>query len=132
MFPNITVGAPGTQGAGVFGIHGMGVSTPRAAAVAAATVGLAGDMHMPNGMMFIIGTWSMMLASGTWSVNVLFTGSTTSELGAMPKVHIMLAPMQTCIAIRMPPADWPFSILPNRAWRQAPILLADAATCGIS
>jgi hypothetical protein len=50
-------------------------------------------------MMFVIGTWSMMLASGTWSVNVLFTGSTTSELGAMPKVHIIDDPMQTCIAI---------------------------------
>ena len=40
-----------------------------------------------------------MLASGTWLVNVLFTGSTTSELGAMPNVHIIEAPIQTCIAI---------------------------------
>ena len=50
-----TVGAPGTQGAGVFGMHGMGVSTPMAAAVAAATCGLAGLVHIPNGMMFIMG-----------------------------------------------------------------------------
>jgi hypothetical protein len=56
MFAIIAVGAPGTQGAGVFGMHGIGVSTPRAAAVAAATVGLAGELHMPKGMIFSIGT----------------------------------------------------------------------------
>ena len=50
-----TVGAPGTHGAGVAGMHGMGVSTPNAAVVAVATVGLAMELHMPNGMMFIIG-----------------------------------------------------------------------------
>ena len=48
--------APGTHGAEVAGMHGMGVNTPIAAAVAAATAGFAGDMHMPNGMMFAIGT----------------------------------------------------------------------------
>lgn len=52
----MTVGAPGTQGAGVAGTQGIGVSTPIAAAVAAATVGLDGDWHMPNGGMFIMGT----------------------------------------------------------------------------
>jgi len=50
-----TVGAPGTQGAGVFGTQGIGVSTPKAAAVAAATVGLAGQVHIPNGGMFVMG-----------------------------------------------------------------------------
>ena len=51
----ITVAAPGTQGAEVAGMHGMGVNTPSAAAVAAATVGFAGEEHMPNGMMLVIG-----------------------------------------------------------------------------
>lgn len=55
ILPSRTVGAPGTQGETVAGIQGMGVNTPMAAAVAAATIGLAGDMHMPNGMMFTIG-----------------------------------------------------------------------------
>jgi hypothetical protein len=76
-------------------MQGIGVSTPSAAAVAAATSGLAGDMHMPNGMIFIIGMWSMMLASGTMLVITLFVGNTTSELGAIPMVHIIIAPMQT-------------------------------------
>jgi hypothetical protein len=53
--PTIVFIAPGIQGAEVTGIHGMGVSTPIAAAVAAATWGLAMDMHMPKGAMFTIG-----------------------------------------------------------------------------
>jgi hypothetical protein len=55
MSPSITVGAPGTQAETVAGIHGIGVSTPIAAAVAAATIGFAGDMHIPNGMMLTSG-----------------------------------------------------------------------------
>lgn len=64
-FPSSTVGAPATHGAGVFGMHGIGVRTPKAAAVADATVGFAIDMHIPNGMILTIGMWSMMFASGT-------------------------------------------------------------------
>ena len=41
MLPIRTVGAPGAHGAGIVGTHGIGVSTPSAAAVAAATVGFA-------------------------------------------------------------------------------------------
>ena len=40
-----------------------------------------------------------MLASGTSSVMTRLMGRTTSELGAMPMVHIMVAPIQTCIGI---------------------------------
>jgi hypothetical protein len=80
-------------------MHGIGVRTPIAAAVAAATIGFAGDMHMPNGMIFTMGMLSMMFASGTSSVMTILVGSTTSELGAIPMVHIMVAPMQTCIGI---------------------------------
>ena len=55
MFARTTVGAPATHGAGITGRQGMGVSTPRAAAVAAATVGFAIELHIPNGMMLTIG-----------------------------------------------------------------------------
>jgi hypothetical protein len=36
-------------------MHGMGVKTPKAAAVAAATVGLAKDEHIPKGGTLTIG-----------------------------------------------------------------------------
>jgi len=52
----MTVGAPGTQGAGVLGMHGIGVSAPIAADVAAATVGFASDVHIPNGRILTIAT----------------------------------------------------------------------------
>jgi hypothetical protein len=43
LFFIITLAEPGAQGAVVNGIHGIGVSTPDAAAVAEATVGFAID-----------------------------------------------------------------------------------------
>ena len=47
-----------------------------------------------------------MLASGISFVNVRLsvgaTGITTSELGAIPKVHSISAPMHTCIGIGNP------------------------------
>jgi hypothetical protein len=95
-FAKSTVAAPGTHGDGVIGMQGIGVSTPSAAAVAAATVGLAGDMHIPKGMMLTIGMLSMMLASGISLVKTMLVGNTTRELGAIPIVHIIIAPMQTC------------------------------------
>ncbi len=51
-----TIGAPGAHGAEVAGTQGIGVSTPSAAAVAAATVGFAREEHIPKGMMFFMGT----------------------------------------------------------------------------
>ncbi len=55
LLPMSTVGAPGNQGATVFGMQGMGVNTPNAAAVAAATVGLATLVQAPKGIIFTNG-----------------------------------------------------------------------------
>ena len=96
MLPMMTVAAPGTHGEEVAGMQGMGVSTPSAADVAAATVGFASDMHIPNVGMFTMGLWSMMLAAGGPPHIVLLVGRTTSELGAAPKLHIKTAPATTC------------------------------------
>ncbi len=62
--PIKTVGDPGSHGAGVLGIHGVGVSTPNAAVVAAATDGLAGERHMPKGRIFNIALLSKTFAQG--------------------------------------------------------------------
>jgi hypothetical protein len=91
----MTVGEPGTQGAAVTGTHGIGVKTPNAAAVAAATVGLAIDMHMPNVGMFFMGTKSMIVAAGRLPAVVIFSGVMISALGAMPNVHIIIALLAT-------------------------------------
>src|SRR6476660_5519805 len=77
----ITVGDPGAHGDVVFGMQGMGVKTPRAAAVAAATAGFAGDMHMPNGAILAIGIWSMIFASGICPVATRPTGRTVRVAG---------------------------------------------------
>lgn len=90
--PNITVEAPGAQGAAVTGTQGMGVNTPEAAAVAEATVGLEGEEHIPNGGMFTVGLLSMMLAAGVPPTLVLLAGNTLSALGAAPKVQAIMLP----------------------------------------
>ena len=60
----VTVGAPGVHGEPVIGTQGMGVSTPNAAAVAAATVGLDGDWQSPKEGMCTMGITSKMVAAG--------------------------------------------------------------------
>jgi hypothetical protein len=50
--------------------------------------------------MFTRGTWSMMFASGICTVETRLTGRTTRLLGATPKLHCIIAPEQTCIAIQ--------------------------------
>ena len=95
MLPIKTVGEPGAHGAGVTGTHGMGVRTPRAAAVAAATVGFDGELHMPNGGMFTMGALSMIVAAGGPPASTWLVGKTTRLLGATPKLHCIIAPIQT-------------------------------------
>lgn len=102
MFPIITVAEPGAHGAGITGTHGMGVSTPKAAAVAEATVGLAMLWHMPKGMIFTMGILSMIFAAGMLEHMVLFVGKTVRVPGAAPKLHVRLAPVTTSIGMFRP------------------------------
>src|SRR5258707_11337523 len=95
ILPIITVGDPGAQGAAVTGTHGMGVSTPSAAAVAAATIGFDGELHIPNGGIFAIGMLTIIVAAGGPPPMVAFVGSTTRLLRATPKLHCLIAPMHT-------------------------------------
>ncbi len=93
--PLSAVGAPGTHGATVTGVHVPGVSTPRAAAVWAAVIGLARLVHSPNGKMLANGLLSRMFAAGMFSTITRFCGVTISVLGARPKLHIVPAPFTT-------------------------------------
>ncbi len=76
-------------------MHGIGVSTPRAAAVAAATMGFEGVMHTPKGVMFIKGTMEKILAAGKQSVIVMVNGGTINGVGAAPNAHFTRAPIET-------------------------------------
>ena len=84
--PIKTFGLPGTQDAAVAGIHGMGVKTPSAAAVAAATVGLLGEEHIPKPARLTNGLLSIMVAAGVPAITLL-VGITVSGHGAAPKEH---------------------------------------------
>ena len=55
VLPIKIVGFPRIQGDVVTGIQGMGVNTPNAAVVAAATIGFASEVHITNGKIFTIG-----------------------------------------------------------------------------
>jgi hypothetical protein len=101
ILPINTVGAPANQGATVIGIQGMGVGTPKAAAVAAITMGFAMLLHIPNGKILSNGMLSMILAAGI-STNTGLIGNTTSVEGAAPKVHESTAPAVTKSGISTP------------------------------
>jgi hypothetical protein len=98
--PMAVVSAPGFHGPTTAGTHGIGVSTPRAALVAAATVGLARLEHMPKLGTFTIGAMSVMVAAGRPSIVTREVGRTLSVAGATPKLHCMTAPVT---------AFWPIS-----------------------
>jgi hypothetical protein len=55
--------AAGAHGSSVAGTHGAGVNAPAFAAVAACTAGFAGDLHIVNDWMFLIGRTSLTVAS---------------------------------------------------------------------
>jgi hypothetical protein len=97
--PFITVAAPGVQGATVAGMQGMGVKTPKAAAVAAATMGFEGVIHTPKGMIFTSGAKSMMVAAGIPDVITVGSDVTFRGLGATPNGHMSRAPVHTCMGI---------------------------------
>jgi hypothetical protein len=90
----LTETAPGTQGATVTGTHGIGVSTPRAAAVADATSGLLGVLHIPKVGMFSMGTMSMIVAAGKPPA-ITPVGVALSGAGATPNEHVIKAPVTT-------------------------------------
>ena len=91
----ITCILPGIHGAVMAGMQGIGVSTPMAAEVAAATVGLAIEEHMPKGMMLTIGVKSMMLPRCMLLKKHVRDGLTMSDDGAIPKVQVIRAPVTT-------------------------------------
>jgi hypothetical protein len=69
------------------GTQGIGVSTPRAAAVAEATVGFARLVHIPNGRILTIGATSATVAAGCPPIMTRAVGRTCRLDGVIPKLH---------------------------------------------
>jgi hypothetical protein len=73
------------------GVQGIGVKTPKAAAVAAATAGFAILVHMAKGITFIKGTALVILAAGDPPAMTRLMGRISNEEGAIPKAHMHMA-----------------------------------------
>jgi hypothetical protein len=85
----VIVAAPGAHGATMAGTHGTG------APIAAATAGLAGELHAPKEAMFAMGTKSMMVATVVVAVIIAPWGVTVNGDGVFPIGHISIAPSTT-------------------------------------
>ena len=103
--PTLTVDEPGLHGATVTGRHGIGVSTPRAAAVAAATCGFEGDEHIPKGGMFIPGAKSMIVPIGMFDARTVGAEEATKDEGAAPNEHVIVHPVLTACGIPLHLSD---------------------------
>jgi hypothetical protein len=104
--PIITFGAVGIHGATVMGIQGAGAPT----IFAAMTIGFVGALQIAKGTTLTIGANAIMFAAGRQSVSVIEMGSTINVEGAAPKVHIVIAPIDTV----GPAIFYPFFILAYR------------------
>ena len=82
----------------MLGTQGIGVSTPQAAEVAEATVGLAKDRHIPKVGILTMGLLSMMLATNMPCIMEFLGGVTTRGAGVMPMLHFIMAPIHTVLA----------------------------------
>lgn len=81
---------PAVHGAPVAGMHGWGVSTPSAAAVAVDTCGLPGLMHMPKVGMLVSGMVSAIVATGAVADTI---GVARMRLaGVVPMVQVIEVP----------------------------------------
>lgn len=87
---------PVIQGVTVIGMQGIGTSTPKAAAVAAATIGLLRLVQTPNVGMSAMGVKFMIVPTCVIAVTMAI-GVAFNAVGAAPKVHVSTAPVtQIC------------------------------------
>lgn len=85
----ITLGFGGVHGPAGTGVHGIGTSTPSAAAVAAATAGLASEIHSANGVILTKGILSIIVAMGIAGMFTIRMGKTFNGAGAIPIEHFI-------------------------------------------
>src|SRR4051812_3343595 len=93
--PSSVFGAAGIHGPATVGMHGIGVSTPSAAEVADATVGLDRLLHMANGGMLVAGAMSEITPAGRPSTITFEDADGMKVAGAAPNEQLSIAPMTT-------------------------------------
>jgi hypothetical protein len=76
-------------------VHGTGVGTPNAAAVAAMNAGLDGEQHIGNGTMLVNGMLSMMTPSISELLRI-GRGVGMNVEGPSPNVQLVTAVPTTC------------------------------------
>lgn len=97
MEPLVTLGTPDNQGAANDGRQGIGVSTPSAAAVAAATTGFAGHWHIPNVGILTKGLLQAVFPRGRDEAE--FVEITLSIVGVIPNEQDKRAVLVTALGI---------------------------------
>lgn len=75
------------------GMQGIGVRTPRAAAVAEAVAGKVRDVQFPQGLTFVIGVMSFVVSTG--APPILIVDCDISCPGVVPLEQAMVAPETT-------------------------------------
>jgi hypothetical protein len=100
-FPPISVVPSQTQLPAGAGTQGIGVRTPSAADVAEATVGLAIDVHIPHGVMFVMGAQSVIVAAGAPPISTVACEAMSCPV--CPIVQTIEAPLTTGKGIFTPP-----------------------------
>ena len=86
------------------GVHGCGVNTPNAAAVAEATAGLAIEVHIPIGVIFVLAAQSLIVAAGLPSIRTLCWFVVFNIPVPIPIVQAVVAPVTTISPIRYSPS----------------------------
>ena len=76
-------------------MQGCGVRTPNAAAVAAATCGLARLLHIPHDEILTMGAASVMTSMGLPSAKTVILFVDVRFPGVVPKLHMHIAPVVT-------------------------------------
>lgn len=93
--PISTLGLIGVHVPAITGMQGCGVNTPNAAAVAAATIGLARELHIANDVILTIGITSRIVPAGFDVPSTVGAEVALNVPGALPNGQESCAPVTT-------------------------------------
>jgi hypothetical protein len=104
-------------------MHGAGVNAPELGAVTAITAGLVGELHIPNVLMFVIDTKSLIVARGTAGAGAVATwGDQASTVSTDGQCRTIFEQPSTTKDVHTPLSQIPPSHkqLPGGRWANHP------------